>query len=148
MSSAERLPRVAVDTRLTRCWMAWESRELIPDGVNVGGWFCLEDWFYSQATATATSGSTNPKATASTTTVGHLVATPNLDYEKHRFQLNREKLVGHVCSIFALTATEDREAARRAHQWVPWSWVPNERSWVPFTHPLNLTSSRLKAPPF
>ncbi|CAK9007158.1 Probable ATP-dependent RNA helicase spindle-E [Durusdinium trenchii] len=60
---------------------------------------------------------TNPKATASTTTVGHLVATPNLDYEKHRFQLNREKLVGHVCSIFALTATEDREAARRAHQW-------------------------------
>ncbi|CAK9019000.1 unnamed protein product [Durusdinium trenchii] len=112
-----RLPRVAVDTRLTRCWMAWESRELIPDGVNVGGWFCLEDWFYSQATATATSGSTNPKATASTTTVGHLVATPNLDYEKHRFQLNREKLVGHVCSIFALTATEDREAARRAHQW-------------------------------
>ncbi|CAK9019036.1 unnamed protein product [Durusdinium trenchii] len=107
-----RLPRVAVDTRLTRCWMAWESRELIPDGVNVGGWFCLEDWFYSQATATATSGSTNPKATASTTTVGHLVATPNLDYEKHRFQLNREKLVGHVCSIFALTATEEARLLR------------------------------------
>ena len=28
--------------------MAWEDADLRPDGVNLGGWFCLEDWFFSQ----------------------------------------------------------------------------------------------------
>ena len=72
--------------------MAWESRELVPDGVNVGGWFCLEDWFYSKS-----SGSR----------VGHFVATPNLEYQPQTFQLNRGDLVGHVGTIFSITKSED-----------------------------------------
>lgn len=72
--------------------MAWESRELVPDGVNVGGWFCLEDWFYSQASGDKT---------------GHFVATPNLDYQQKTFQLNHDNLVGHVGTIFSITKSED-----------------------------------------
>ena len=83
--------------------MAWESSELIPDGVNVGGWFCLEDWFYSQATK-ATTGNPNQ--------IGHLVATANLEYEAATFQLNRDTLVGHVGSIFSLSPKEKAELLR------------------------------------
>ena len=78
--------------------MAWESGELIPDGVNVGGWFCLEDWFYSQATKATTGNPSNQ--------IGHLVATANLEYEATTFQLNRDTLVGHVSSIFSLSPKE------------------------------------------
>lgn len=72
--------------------MAWESRGLVPDGVNVGGWFCLEDWFYSQASGDKT---------------GHFVATPNLDYQQKTFQLNHDNLVGHVGTIFSITKSEE-----------------------------------------
>lgn len=72
--------------------MVWESRELVPDGVNVGGWFCLEDWFYSQASGDKT---------------GHFVATPNLDYQQKTFQLNHDNLVGHVGTIFSITKSEE-----------------------------------------
>eukprot|EP00438_Fugacium_kawagutii_P016822 Skav203781 [mRNA] locus=scaffold206:340723:345730:+ [translate_table: standard] len=87
--------------------MAWENRELVPDGVNVGGWFCLEDWFYSQAVG--------PR-------VGHLVATSNLDYDPATCQLNYENVVGHVATIFSLSKTEDQlelKNARARHRQPP-----------------------------
>ncbi|CAJ1382807.1 unnamed protein product [Effrenium voratum] len=77
--------------------MPWDP-DLVPDGVNVGGWFCLEDWFYSQS-----SGSK----------VGHFVATPNPDYNKDTFQLDEKCFVGHVRTIFPqLTHEEEARLLR------------------------------------
>ena len=100
--------------------MAWESRELVPDGVNVGGWFCLEDWFYSQARGDK---------------VGHFVATPNLDYEQKTFQLNHDNLVGHVGTIFSITKSEDWVISHQDHQVDPQNPM-NAMKQKPFVVPL------------
>eukprot|EP00931_Biecheleriopsis_adriatica_P055068 TRINITY_DN32483_c0_g1_i1.p1 TRINITY_DN32483_c0_g1~~TRINITY_DN32483_c0_g1_i1.p1 ORF type:complete len:586 (+),score=127.90 TRINITY_DN32483_c0_g1_i1:44-1801(+) len=74
------------------------SDQLRPYGVNLGGWFCLEDWFYSL--------SSGPHA-------GHCVATPNPDYDEASCRLSTEGFVGDVRTIFpGLTGEEQRQLVR------------------------------------
>jgi len=80
--------------------MSWEDPDLVPDGVNVGGWFCLEDWFYSQ--------SHGRKA-------GHLVATANPEYRKDKSSLDVECFVGHVSTFFPQLTREELGQLHRAY---------------------------------
>ncbi|CAE8699129.1 unnamed protein product [Polarella glacialis] len=78
--------------------MSWETPELVPHGVNVGGWFCLEDWFYSLHRGAK---------------AGHCVATPPPSYDVASRTLSTECFVGDVRTIFPdLTEEEARKLPR------------------------------------
>lgn len=72
----------------------------MPDGVNVGGWFCLEDWFYSQSRGRQ---------------AGHLVATENPDYDPATSSLDPGCFVGHVGTLFPQLSPEELGRLRRQH---------------------------------
>ncbi|CAE7596467.1 unnamed protein product [Symbiodinium natans] len=71
-----------------------------PDGVNVGGWFCLEDWFYSQSRGHQ---------------AGHLVATRNPEYNKATSSLDVGCFVGHVGTLFPQLSQEELGTLGRQH---------------------------------
>mmetsp|Transcript_73362 Transcript_73362/g.159088 ORF Transcript_73362/g.159088 Transcript_73362/m.159088 type:complete len:589 (+) Transcript_73362:34-1800(+) len=77
--------------------MALSRQDLVPYGVNIGGWFCLEDWFYS--------AETGPSA-------GHCVKTPEPGYDAEKCRVKTEDYVADVQKIFKLSPEEARALPR------------------------------------
>eukprot|EP00928_Gymnodinium_smaydae_P024750 TRINITY_DN1993_c1_g4_i1.p1 TRINITY_DN1993_c1_g4~~TRINITY_DN1993_c1_g4_i1.p1 ORF type:complete len:596 (-),score=93.80 TRINITY_DN1993_c1_g4_i1:263-2050(-) len=67
------------------------SSSMVPDGVNLGGWFCLEDWFYSAASG--------PHA-------GHHVNTDEPRYDSSAKRIETDDFVASVSKILPLTSDE------------------------------------------
>eukprot|EP00929_Paragymnodinium_shiwhaense_P098691 TRINITY_DN6017_c0_g1_i2.p1 TRINITY_DN6017_c0_g1~~TRINITY_DN6017_c0_g1_i2.p1 ORF type:complete len:624 (+),score=119.05 TRINITY_DN6017_c0_g1_i2:143-2014(+) len=77
----------------------WERKNMVPYGVNLGGWFCLEDWFYSDATG--------PHK-------GHCVKTPEPGYDAKAKAIKTEDYVASVELMFeGLTSAEKAQLRRK-----------------------------------
>lgn len=77
--------------------MAWLSSDLLPDGVNLGGWFVLEDWFYSKSKGDS---------------AGHHVNTDEPSYDASSHKLSTATFVAEVTSMLKLTSAEATQLAR------------------------------------
>lgn len=77
--------------------MAWRSREFVPYGVNLGGWFVLEDWFYSKSAGDH---------------VGHHVNTDDPGYDATAKCLKTETFVAEVATMLSITQDEANQLSR------------------------------------